>query len=192
MSQDITPQPESKKTTKKAVESEVSLGSGNIEQIRDILFGKHIKDFDKRFARLEQNLLNELANTRDETKKIFSTLENFTKNEIRTITDQIKNEQKKREESDDKLDSDIKAFLKRFNEFQEEMLKFQREIREQLLSQSNTLTDEMARQRNEIMRHVNNAIDELQYNKTDRNTLASLFNEIAFRLSGEDAVDTEE
>src|SRR4051812_14459636 len=56
--------------------------ANNIDKIRDILFGVQMRDYEKRFSRLEERLLKESADLRDETRKRFDSLENFVKSEF--------------------------------------------------------------------------------------------------------------
>ena len=39
---------------------------GNVDKIRDILFGSQMRDYDKKFARIEERLLKETADLREE------------------------------------------------------------------------------------------------------------------------------
>ena len=56
--------------------------SGNIDKIREIIFGGHMRDYDKRFMRLEARLIKEGADLRDDTKRRFEVLEMFIKREF--------------------------------------------------------------------------------------------------------------
>jgi len=67
---------------KAAAEAEAA-GGGNLEKIRDILFGAQVHDFEKRFARLEERLMKETSDARAETRKRFEALESFIKKEIK-------------------------------------------------------------------------------------------------------------
>ena len=51
-----------------------AVGSGNVEKIRDILFGAQMRDYEKRFIRLEERMFKEMKDLRDDTivEKAFS------------------------------------------------------------------------------------------------------------------------
>jgi len=49
----------------------------NVDKIRDILFGSQMRDYDKRFGRLEDRLIKDAESLREEMKKRFETLEAF-------------------------------------------------------------------------------------------------------------------
>ena len=44
-------------------------GGASLDKVRDILFGVQMRDYDRRFARLEERLVKETADLKDEVKK---------------------------------------------------------------------------------------------------------------------------
>lgn len=160
--------------------------SRNVDQIRDILFGKHMKEFDKRFSRIEENLNNEVAVLKDDTKKMFENLENYIKTEVRSLTEKLKTEQTKRVDGDVELENEKNRLEKRYAEFEESVDNFERDIRDQMLEQGKRLSDNMADQRQDIMNEMKRVTTELYQTKVDRNTLASFLNDIALKISGDD------
>src|SRR5215212_4784716 len=73
--------------------------ASNIDKIRDILFGVQMRDYEKRFTRLEERLLKESQDLRDETRRRFDSLEAFIKSEFAAVTDRLQSEQRTRDES---------------------------------------------------------------------------------------------
>ena len=59
----------------------------SIEQNRDILFGAQIRDFEKRFARVEERLIREVTSLRDESRKRFDSLESYIGKEVECTRD---------------------------------------------------------------------------------------------------------
>ena len=49
----------------------------NVDKIRDILFGAQMRDYDKRFARLEDRLMKDADALREEMRKRLDALENL-------------------------------------------------------------------------------------------------------------------
>src|ERR1044072_4141706 len=68
-------------------------GAGNIDKIRDILFGVQMRDYEKRFARREQRLMKEESDLRDETRKRFDSLEQYIKEEMEALVERVTTEQ---------------------------------------------------------------------------------------------------
>ena len=65
----------------------------SVDKIRDILFGHQMRDYDKRFKRLEERLLNEIKELREATSKQMESVEAFIKKEIELLNQQLKAEQ---------------------------------------------------------------------------------------------------
>ena len=45
------------------------VAGGNLDKVRDLLFGGQMRDFDRRFARLEERLIKETADLNDDVRK---------------------------------------------------------------------------------------------------------------------------
>jgi DNA anti-recombination protein RmuC len=163
--------------------------SGNIDKIRQILFGNQMRDYEKRFSRLEERLLKESADLRDETRKRFDALETFIKNEMEALTGRLRAEQSAREESAQNLSREMqaasKSLEKKLGQADEQNSRSQRELRQQILDQSKTLSDEIRQKHEEISAMLAREVAELSHDKTDRSALAALFSEVALRLNDE-------
>lgn len=163
--------------------------SGNIDKIREILFGVQMRDYEKRFSRLEERLLKESADLRDDTRKRFEALETFVRNEFEALTDRLRAEQHSRDESVQSLTRELKetgqSLDKKLTQFDEQSTRGQRELRQQILDQSKNLSDEIRRKYDELAAMLEREVAELGHDKTDRASLASLFTEVALRLNNE-------
>ena len=60
-------------------------GGGNVDKIRDILFGSQMRDYESRFARLEETLVKENAEIRETNRRRFEQLEAFVRKEFDSI-----------------------------------------------------------------------------------------------------------
>src|ERR1700735_4587522 len=73
--------------------SQVLRGSaGNVDKIRDILFGSQMRDYEARFARLEETLIKETLEIRETNRRRFDQLETFIKREFETVQAKFKAE----------------------------------------------------------------------------------------------------
>jgi len=162
---------------------------GNIDKIREILFGVQMRDYEKRFARLEERLLKEARDLRDETGKRFDALENFVKNEFEALTERLQSEQRTREESAQSLSRDLhetgKSLERKISQLDEQTTRSQRELRQQILEQSKNLSDEIRQKYHELSAMVEREVSDLGQAKTDRTALAALFSELSLRLTDE-------
>ena len=164
-------------------------GAGNIDKIRDILFGVQMRDYEKRFARLEERLIKESADLRDETRKRFDALELYIKQEFESLTERLTSEQNARTEAFEALSQNIKesarAFEKRTAQMDEQSTRTQRELRQQILDQSKSLNDDLRQKYEELTAALEREAGELRADKTDRSALAAMFTEVAMRLNND-------
>jgi hypothetical protein len=162
---------------------------GNLDKIRDILFGPQARDYEKRFARLEDRLLKEATELRDDIRKRYEALENYVKKEMESLGDRLKAEQNARTEAGRKFAYDLKEISEHLEtktaQLTEQDSQNQRELREQLLERFRTLSDEIQQRSVALSSTLERHMQELRADKTDRATLAALFTEVAMRLNNE-------
>jgi DNA repair exonuclease SbcCD ATPase subunit len=162
---------------------------GNIDKIREILFGVQMRDYEKRFSRLEERLLKESADLREDTRRRFDALETFIRKELDSLADRLKSEQGTRDESVQELSRSLqdtgKALERKIAQLDEQTTRNQSDIRQQILNQSKSLSDEIRQKYEELTAMLEREAVELRHDKTDRSALAALFTEVALRLNNE-------
>lgn len=139
----------------------------NIDQLRDIIFGGQMREYEKRFARMEERLAKEIADLREEVRQRSATLERYARDELQSVTERI-------------------------TATNELLSKQQRELRAQLLEQTQTLTDETQRRSAELRSVIDRETARLRDEKADRTALSDLLLELALRLRGESVVPGQE
>ena len=169
--------------------------SGNIDKIREIIFGGHMRDYDKRFMRLEARLIKESADLREETKRRFEVLETFIKREFEALAERLQVEQRHREESVQGLSRALtetgQALEGKLLQFDEGAARGQRDLRQQILDQSRSLSEEIHQKHAEMSTTVEREVANLNHDKPSRSHLASMFSELAARLNGDLKITTE-
>ncbi|RLL54759.1 hypothetical protein D8Y20_02990 [Mariprofundus sp. EBB-1] len=164
-------------------------GVGNVDQIRDIIFGSQMRDYESRFQRLEERLLNELTTVRNETSTRVDALESYMRNEMDALNSRQSKERDERESDDKELSEELKQLskelLKKLSQLDDSVTNQNRELRDQLLNQSKSLSTEIHSTREQLNNALVQATNELQHNKTDRASLAELLSEMALRLKDE-------
>ena len=160
---------------------------GNIDKIREILFGGQMRGYEKRFSRLEERMLKESTDLRDETRKRFDALEAFVKGEFEALTARLQTEQRTRDESIQSLSRELQgadqALERKLTQMDEQTTRGLRDLRQQILDQSKNLSEEIRQKHAELVALVEREAAELGSAKTDRAALASLFTEVALRLN---------
>ncbi len=84
-----------------SVESQGSaLGNaGSVDQIRDIIFGREMHEYEERFVHLQERLAREAEQLRKDFLKQLGSLTATLKSEVKSLTDQIKAEATQRKET---------------------------------------------------------------------------------------------
>lgn len=163
--------------------------TGNVDKIRDILFGSQMRDYDKKFARLEERLLKESADLREDLKRRFDSLEAFMKSEVVLLSDGQKAEKNARDEAlkslTDKLADTAKNFDRRAAQTEEQSGKAQRDLRQLILDETKRLADEIAQKHSSVAADLGRESQELRGLMTDKHALSDLFAELSLRLKNE-------
>src|SRR5215831_7697139 len=84
-------------------------GGNNLEKVRDLLFGGQLRDFEKRFSRLEERVGKVATELRDELKKSLTSLETYVKREIESLNDRVQTESNERTGTVKTLSLELKA-----------------------------------------------------------------------------------
>src|SRR5271165_6416135 len=71
----------------------------NVDKIRDILFGSNMREYEKRFARLEERLTKSSDALREDLKKRFDSLESYVREEMDSLNQRIKAEKSERSQA---------------------------------------------------------------------------------------------
>jgi hypothetical protein len=167
----------------------VKSDAASVDKIRDLIFGSQMQDYEKKFSKLEETLNAQLSNLRNDSKKWNDTLEDFIKKEIEFLTTQLQNEKNERinsiQESMKKLADTEKSIQNLFNNFSDQTIKNEKEIRQQLLDQTKVLRKEIQDNHDIIIEKLENSVMELGDEKTDRRSLSNMLIEMAIKLNSD-------
>lgn len=163
--------------------------SGNVDKIRDILFGAQMRDYDRRFSGLEERLLQEATALREEVAQRLGATEQYVRGELDALTAQLSAEQRDRtqavRETTDALTNVNRELSERIAAFAEQTAHHHRELRQVMADQQRALSDEGSRRHQELTSALRREGSELRSAKIDRTALAAMFAELAHRLSNE-------
>ena len=171
-------------------------GGASIDKVRDILFGVQMRDYDKRFARLEEKLAKETSDLKDDVRKRLASLEQFMRQEFESLGDRLTAEHNGREEAVKAIGQThrdaVAAFEKKTASIDDQLSRAQRDLRQQILDLQKEITDEMLQRHQDVVTMLTRDSSELRDEKADRAALASLFTEMAMRLSNQFHLPTTE
>ncbi len=161
--------------------------TGSVDKIRDILFGNQMRDYNKRFTLLEERILQEIRDLRDETKNRLDTMESYIQKEIESLSNRLNTEQKLRTESLEKVTNEFKVETKSISEsierLEDQQSQDSRDLRQQLLEQSKSFSNEISKKHEESSAALDRSVQQLHTDKVERSTFSELLMEMAVRMS---------
>ena len=162
-------------------------GAGNVDKIRDILFGSQMRDYETRFQRLEETVTKETAEIRESHRRRVDQLEHYIKREFEALESRLKAEREERTDAGRQHSRELKELgehlTRRLRELDDRGVSVERDLRAHVLQQSKDLSDQMQQRHDEIFTLLEKRFQELRHGKTDRAALATLFTEVAMRLN---------
>ena len=165
-------------------------GAASVDKIRDILFGSQIKNYETRFARLEDTLARELSDQKETMRRRFESLEGFFRKEAEALAARIKAEREERTEVLKNLARELKQASDELNKkilaLDNKTAEEQSGLRQELMQESRKLAEEIRHRSDSLSALVERRAGELRDDKISRAALASMLTEMAMELS-EDA-----
>ena len=162
--------------------------TGNVDKIRDILFGSQMRDYDRQFAATEERLVRESANLREDLGRRMLATEQYLRAELETLTSSLRAEERERlqgvRDAMDAMAALNRELSDRIAALADQSAHQQRELRGVLQETHHALGEEMARRHDETSDALRREAIDLRSTKADRTTLAAMFAEFAQRLAG--------
>ena len=161
----------------------------NIDRVREILFGSQVRNIDKRLDALEDRLLKELASIEEATRRRFDAFEVYVKGEVDALTGRLKEGHEHREHMNQEWFNHLReasaGLEHKFTQLGEHTAQTHRDMRQQILEQSKTLSNEIRQKYSELAGALAREAQGIRSEKTDRAALSSFFSEIARKLEQE-------
>jgi uncharacterized protein YhaN len=153
--------------------------AGNVDQIRQILFGGQMRDYDTRFKQLEEKLTKQAQAFSVEMRERADAL-----------TAQIKVEKAERTESDKELSRELRELTKTVDRglahLQDHAERLHKEMLKHVAEQTKALHAEVRADREALAAVVEREVADLRHAKADREVLGDILAEMAARLKGEE------
>lgn len=168
---------------------DAAAAEGSLDKVRDIIFGGQMRDYDRRFERLESEFQRRLTFLDDEFDKKLKHLDEFIKREFEKAQKKSVQEKKDRTDALTDLGNTVIALGSRLelrlSELDESMSAESSEIRNDIERHRIEILDDTKELLGTLTDVVRQETSELQNAKTDRLELANLFSEVAMRLNRE-------
>jgi hypothetical protein len=162
-------------------------GSGHIDQIRDIIFGRQMADYEARFQQLEDRFNARIETLHRETENHLKALNDLIKKQSDTLSERLSEEKASRGQEGNALHKEIataeKTVTKAIAALSARHEQDVQALGEQLTALSNELTDELHIQQVEASKNLEQAVQELDDAKLARVALSQMLVEMADQLS---------
>lgn len=165
---------------------------GNLDQIREILVGERIRDYDGRFSRLE----SELASMRQEMQRRIEEVKNVLSADMDAAVDSIEKKLKYLSATADEEIDDIRQQLERNAQNSsnsiaaiDSLVKSQTgTLSEQLSETRENLENDIDTLKSQILKELDKRYANLGETKLSRDRMAELLFELCMRIKGTDMV----
>jgi hypothetical protein len=163
--------------------------SGNVDRIRDIIFGSQMRDYDGRFQKLEERLTHEAGELRGDLQRQLQALEGFMKGEVESMTNRVKAEQAERAHAFEHLARELAETARglelKITNLDAQAARDIRDLREKLLEQSKALSAELKEKHDHLKGALDHEAGQIRDAMTGREALAEMLSEVALRLKKE-------
>jgi len=162
-------------------------GVGGMDKVRDLLFGGQMRDYDKRFKRLEEHYNQENMHFRDDIAQRLKLIEERLEGEVDSLSEKAKVDRQERLSITAELEHNIKVLKNELNtrltQLDDQLGKDIKNLRQQMHNKIQELALQMRQQNDSLVGLINQEVAQLQDEKVNRSYLAAFFNEFAVRLS---------
>jgi len=124
---------------------------------------------------------------RHDLKERFAALDAYIRHEVEAVTGQLKAEEQQRANAVGNLTTELQTLAgvlqQTAAQLRDQSDQAHRDLQEQLQQQATTLTGDFTQRQTALSASLDEAVRQLSHQKTDRASLATLFQELSQRLS---------
>ena len=165
---------------------------GSVDQIRDIIFGPQIRDYNNRLEKLETNLVGFQQETRDRLDHLKSDLLRELRQSIDSLEKKLKSvhsaAQADNEELKQQLDRLSKRFASSTQDLNHEIDRQTQTLRDDLSQTRDQLQGDLSTLRSVVMAEIDRRFSSLGETKVSKDDMAETLFELGMRLKGTDVI----
>ncbi len=161
---------------------------GNIDQIRDIIFGAQLREYDNRLSKIESDALLAQQDTRDRIEKLRSTLEAELRSAVESLEKKLRSYNTANQEESSELRQQIDRVSKKFSS---SLQALDEAVDRQFDATRNDLSDTKGKLQGEInalrdlvFEELERRLSQVQEKKASRDDLADTLFELGMRIKG--------
>jgi hypothetical protein len=165
---------------------------GNIDQIRDIIFGAHLREYTSRLDKAESDIASLQLDVRDRLNDLKATLANELRAAVESIDKRLKNISASTQEETADLRQQVDRINRKFTssiESLDEVVEAQRvALREELAQTRDSLQNDNRELRSLVLEELDRHFSILREDKISKDDMAELLFELGMRLKGSEFV----
>ncbi len=180
--------PKKKKAPPKAADTAIDTASafGDLDKVRQILFGEESREIHDRFAALEKQFEHKIEALTEAVERWFEAMEGSLKQASDALNQRLNDEQEQRANATEGLGKDIEAVAQALRDnraqLDEHLAETERALRASLREEADNASKDRTARFDELSAQLEQAVAQLGDAKTDRSGLADLFDELSARL----------
>ncbi len=165
---------------------------GNIDQIRDIIFGSQLRDYNTRFEKIESDITMMQQEMHDYAEQVKSVLSSELRSAIDSLEKKLKSLTLNSQEETAELRQQIERVNRKFSssiEALDNSLDQQTgSLRDELLQSRDKLQEDVRHLRNQIFEELDRRFSMLREVKISKDDMAEILFELGMRLKGTEFV----
>ena len=168
--------------------SHATAGMGELDKVRNILFGEQIRYYDDRISHLEERLMAELANARTRIEDHVNSLEQKVEEGLSKLDDHLEAEKASNQNNVDALKGELKELKSTIDQqrdtFESELKQVDETLRETIVSAASTVAQDFEAKTDSLAHALEDSVGQLQKEKLQRSQLSELLTQLADKLKG--------
>lgn len=157
------------------------------QHLREMTLGSQLREQGRRFARLEERLLKEVAHLRNEVLGRMDALEKHVQTEIDLLSSRLSQESRDRQSSEKSMSQELQQvrthLSKDIEQLRDASLRSEREQRHALLETSRSFSTALQQMHDEVIADLSIEISSLEETKLSRSSLAAMLSQGIMQLN---------
>ncbi|MBW4616419.1 MAG: DUF1664 domain-containing protein [Desmonostoc vinosum HA7617-LM4] len=165
---------------------------GNIDQIRDIIFGAQLREYDNRFNKLETDIARTQQEMRSHVEQLKASFSSELKAAVESIEKKLKllslSTQEETADLSQQIDRVNRKFSSTVQSLDEELDKQTSSIRDEISQNKNQTQEDITALRDLILEELDRRFSELTEAKVSKNDIAETLFALGMRLKGTELI----
>ena len=162
--------------------------SNNVDQIRDLIFGSQIHEFEARFEHLEKALQASEAQMMQALDETFNAFRKKTDRSLEALEEKLDHfgatAIKERVKFKELVDATDESLQDQLNSHKEEFTSKLKLIKENMVDDNKKVSNDLVKMRQEVLDRLEKYVQDLSHEKVSRDSMAQMLLDVAMKLQG--------